>query len=208
MQIQKEDIRYIITRVAKEEFLVNGFKNASMRVIAQKADVGLSNIYNYFQNKDEIFKETLAGLLHAIDKTMNNHNSSEYINLNIFNSEKYMRSQVNMFVELVEKYKDEFKLLFFHSAGSSLENYRNEITDSHTQTGVKYIALMKNKYPEINGDVSAFFIHTMSSWWISIISELVMHDLSHNALEVFIREYMEFGTAGWQKVLKVKSVFF
>ncbi len=205
MQTQKDNIRKVILEVAHSEFMEKGFKDTSMRTIALKAGVVLSNIYNYFRNKDEIFREVLSNLLNAIDSTMGEHNSPDYINTDIFCSDEYMRSQIDMFVELVEKHKENFKLLLFKSAGSSLENFRNEITDKHTKIGVEYIALMKEKYPEINGEISRFFIHTMSSWWISIIAELVMHDLSHDALEDFIREYMEFGTAGWKKVMRVKD---
>lgn len=203
MQIQKEDIKKVIIQVARNEFVKKGFKDASMRTIAKKSEVGLSNIYNYFRNKDEIFREILSGLLCAIDSTMERHNSPDYLSVDIFSSEEYMRTQINMFVEMVENHKEDFKLLLFRAAGSSLENFRNEITNKHTQTGIEYIALMKQKYPEINSNISKFFIHTMSSWWISIIAELVMHDLSHEALENFIREYMEFGTAGWKKVMRV-----
>lgn len=203
MQTQKKDIRKKILEVARTEFLDKGFKNASMRTIAKKSNVGLSNIYNYFKNKNEIFCDVLSGLLAAMNRVMEQHNSSEYISTDIFTSDKYMRSQIDMFVGLVENYKEDFKLLLLKSAGSSLENFRDEVTDKHTQTGKEYIGMMKQKYPEINGDISDFFIHTMSSWWMSIIAELVMHDLSHEALEDFIREYMEFGTAGWKKIMRV-----
>lgn len=199
MQIQKDDVRKSIMEVARKEFLKNGFKNTSMRTIAKEADVVLSNIYNYYKNKDEIFCEVLSSVLLALDKLMEEHNSSEYLSIDIFTSDEYMRNQIDMFVELINNYKEDFNLLIFKSSGSSLENFRNEFIDKHTQTGIEYIALMKQKYPEINGDVSVFFIHTMSSWWMSIIAELVMHDLSPEALEKFIREYMEFGTAGWKK---------
>lgn len=205
MQIKKDNIRRIILDVARAEFLEKGFKDASMRTIAKKAGVGLSNIYNYFKNKDEIFCEVLSGLLNAIESTMEMHNSPDYISIDIFSSEDYMRTQISLFVGLIDNYKEDFKLLLFKAAGSSLENFRDEITDNHTATGMEYIALMKEKYPEINGNVSKFFIHIMSSWWISTVAELVMHDISHSELEKFMREYMEFGTAGWKKVMRVKD---
>ncbi len=205
MQIQKEDIRRRILRTARKEFLASGFKDASMREIAKKANVGLSNIYNYFRNKDEIFCEILSGVLHALENIMAEHNSSKYISVDIFTSDEYMRSQIDMFVELIDNYKEEFRLLLFKSSGSSLENYREEFIESQTQVGKEYIFLMKEKFPSINGGVSDFFIHTMSSWWMSIISELVMHELSHQDLERFIREYLEFGTAGWKKIMQVNT---
>ncbi len=205
MQTQKDDIRKNILEVARKQFQENGFKDTSMRKIAKESGVVLSNIYNYYKNKDEIFCEVLSKVLQAMDAVMGEHNSSEYISIDIFTSDEYMRNQIDMFVELIDDYKEDFNLLLFKSAGSSLENFRNETIDKHTQTGIEYIALMKQKYPEINGEVSEFFIHTMSSWWMSIIAELVMHDLSHEALEKFIREYMEFGTAGWKRVMRVSD---
>ncbi len=204
MQIQKKEISKKILEVARKEFLEKGFKNTSMRSIAEKADVILSNIYNYYKNKDELFREVLSKVLMAIDKVMDEHNNVEHINVDIFTSDVYMRDQIQMFVDLIDNNKEDFRLLLFKSTGSSLENFREEIIDKHTKTGIEYIALMKQKYPDINGNISEFFIHTMSSWWISIISELVMHNLSHEDLEDFIREYMEFGTAGWERIMGVK----
>ncbi|PIF05673.1 MAG: TetR family transcriptional regulator [Draconibacterium sp.] len=205
MQIQKKDVRKNILIVARKEFLEKGFKDASMRSIAKKADVSLSNIYNYFRNKDKIFREILSALLNTINRVMEEHNSPSHISVDILSSDEYMRSQIDMFVELIDNYKDDFKLLLFKSSGSSLANYREEIIELQTRVGKEYIGLMKEKFPSINGEISDFFIHTMSSWWMSIISELVMHDLSHRELERFIREYMEFGAAGWKRLMQVKN---
>ena len=56
MKVLKDEIYESILSVARQEFLRKGYKEASMRNIAQKANVGLSNIYNYFKNKGEIYK--------------------------------------------------------------------------------------------------------------------------------------------------------
>lgn len=55
MQIKKDNISKIILEISKDEFLANGFKNTSIRTISKKSGIGLSNIYNYYKNKDEIF---------------------------------------------------------------------------------------------------------------------------------------------------------
>ena len=51
MQYSKDDIQKEILKAAEKVFLENGFPKASMREIAQEAQVGLSNIYNYFKSK-------------------------------------------------------------------------------------------------------------------------------------------------------------
>jgi AcrR family transcriptional regulator len=119
MQFQKNDIKKVILREAREEFMEKGFKDASMRTIAKSAGVTLSNIYNYFRNKNEIFCDVLSGLLCAIDSTMEKHNSPDYISTDIFSSEEYLRSQIDMFVGLVENYKEDFirEYMEFGTAG-------------------------------------------------------------------------------------------
>ena len=49
MQIKKDEIKNEILKVARAEFHKNGFANASMRKIARKAGISVSNIYNYFK---------------------------------------------------------------------------------------------------------------------------------------------------------------
>ena len=201
MQKLKKDIRRQVIIQAKNEFTAKGFKGASMRTIAKNAKVGLSNIYNYFKNKDEIFKEVVSPVLAALEKRMEDHNNKQYITTDVFTSEQYLSEMINYFVDLVKHYKTELKLLLLQSHGSELENFKEEYIDRSTETGIEYIKRMKEKYPEINGELSKFFIHTMSSWWISIISELVSHDLSDKEMESFVSEFIIFGTAGWKKIM-------
>lgn len=57
MQVLKEDIRSRILTVARQQFERKGYVKTSMREIAGLAGVGVGNIYNYFTNKDELFRE-------------------------------------------------------------------------------------------------------------------------------------------------------
>lgn len=201
MQKLKKYIRKQVIIQAKKEFIVKGFKDASMRTIAKNAEVGLSNIYNYFKNKDEIFKEVLSPVLAALEKRMDEHNNTQYITTDVFTSEQYLREMIDYFVDLVKHYKTELKLLLLQSHGSELENFKEEYIVRSTDVGIEYLKRMKEKYPEINSGISVFFIHTMSSWWISILGELVSHDLSDKEMESFVSEFIIFGTAGWKKIM-------
>ena len=59
MKTEKEEIRQVLITTAREAFLEKGYKAVSMREISEKSGVGLSNIYNYFDSKDELFKVCL-----------------------------------------------------------------------------------------------------------------------------------------------------
>lgn len=54
MQLKKEDIKQTILVCARDEFMNHGYEDASMRVIAKKANTSLGNIYHYFPNKKAI----------------------------------------------------------------------------------------------------------------------------------------------------------
>ena len=50
MQIPKDNIRNNILKAAENIFLEKGYSKTSMREIAAKSNVVLSNIYNYFKS--------------------------------------------------------------------------------------------------------------------------------------------------------------
>ena len=204
MQVKKENIRLKVVRTARKTFLEKGFSDTSMRTIAKRAGVGLSNIYNYFRDKDEIFQEILSPAVGALEHIINEHNAESNVSLDIFSSQEYLRENTRTFVDLILQYREELNLLLLKSHGSKLEGYKENFIQRHTQIGVEYLRLMKEKYPEVNIDISDFFIHIMSSWWISTLSEIVMHNLERRELERFILEYMEYCTAGWKQIMKVR----
>ena len=56
MQTKKDYTREKIIEIAKRVFLKNGYAKTSMRDIAKGVGIGVSNIYNYFNSKDELFR--------------------------------------------------------------------------------------------------------------------------------------------------------
>ena len=204
MQKKKDNIYKSILEVAKNEFLENGYRNTSMRTISKKSNIGLSNIYNYFKNKDEIFIGVLTPLLTFIDQLFDTHNDEENLSVDVLSSKEYQSKSVALMVSLVEKYRNELNLLLFHSYGSSLENFRDDYSDKYTEISIEFLSKMKEKYPNINTKVSKFFLHTLSSWTLTIIGEIVTHqELTHPEIEEFMTNYIAFGSAGWKEILKV-----
>jgi AcrR family transcriptional regulator len=69
-QILKEHVRSDILLAAKQEFLLYGIHNASMREIAKTANVTVGNVYRYYKNKealaDAIINPTLELMNQAI----------------------------------------------------------------------------------------------------------------------------------------------
>ena len=67
-QVLKEESREMILDAAKDEFMENGFKESSMRRIAQKSKMTVGNLYRYFKNKEDIYSAVIDGELMRISE--------------------------------------------------------------------------------------------------------------------------------------------
>jgi AcrR family transcriptional regulator len=204
MQVKKDLVERRVINAARSEFLEKGFKNTTMRSISRKADTSLSNIYNYFQNKNAILETLLKDAIASIESSMDERNGSNAIDLDEFMSKEYWNRRTEEMVDLIMTNRDELKILLLRSQGSSLENYKERYTEKHTEVVEKFLRDAKNSDYQLNTDISHFFIHTMSSWWIGIMEELVMHDLEEDDIKRFISEHIEYSTSGWRGLMKLE----
>ena len=118
MQKLKSDIQKTILDAAEYLFIRKGYKNTAMREIAAKADVGLSNIYNYFPNKDSLFRYILQPVVDELYTILYNHDVSK-ANLEMFTSHDYQKKEIELYMALAGRYRKQLKLLLFNAKGYS-----------------------------------------------------------------------------------------
>ncbi len=203
----KKGIEEEILEIAKSEFFEKGYKGTSMRSIAKKASITLSNTYYYFDSKDALFLEIIKPLKDKLDMMFGVWHNNETIEISIeaYTNATYQQQSVKALVELVIKYKEEFRLLLFQSQGSALENIKKTYIDSATQSGGIYMRKLSEKYIDLNIKMSEFFIRTMSAHTFTIIGEIVSQDLSTKEIEQFMKELVTFNTAGWNGILYINK---
>lgn len=80
-QILKESVRKCIVDSAIVELLDHGYKESSMRKIANKANMTVGNLYRYFKNKDELMNTITEPVLSRINQIVQKH-TNQVINLN------------------------------------------------------------------------------------------------------------------------------
>ena len=122
-QVLKENLRRDIIEAAKEEFLVYGYKDASMRRIAAKAHMTVGNLYRYFESKEAINMQIVVPTLEKINKVLKqlttNKISFETRVFNVSLSTGEIREKLDVMSEqLVDIYVEspqEFKILMLHS---------------------------------------------------------------------------------------------
>ena len=69
-QILKEEQKQAIIEAARQELLENGYKDASMRNIAAKADMTVGNLYRYFKSKEDLQRYILGDTYEKISSIL------------------------------------------------------------------------------------------------------------------------------------------
>ena len=190
MQISKEHIRKNILQTAQSLFYTKGYAKVPMREIASKSHVSLSNIYNYYDSKEKIFQ----GILDE------HHGRSGTDIMEMF-SDDYLQNLIKEYLSL-NKHRDRLFLLLFRAQGTSLEKFKDDFSDRSTAEVKRYFIRMKQKYPQINIDISDFTIHLHTVWMFTMLEELVMHRKEPQEIEKIVTEYMIFSTTGWKGLIK------
>jgi len=75
---QKNKAKILIA--AKQEFVTYGFKGASIKRIAERADLPRANIHYYFENKEDLYQQLLNEILSAWNSsydTLNGEHSAK-----------------------------------------------------------------------------------------------------------------------------------
>ena len=205
MQTTKEYTHKLLLETARRAFFKKGFKAVSMREISKLSGIGLSNIYNYYPCKDDLLADVLHPLLEAMNSMLEDHNRPEAFSLDVFTSEEYHRSSMKEVMNIVRRYREEFKLLFSSIQDSRFNDYWEQWIKRSTVMGIEYMEGMKKLYPDLHTDISLFFMHFTCSWWVNMMKEVVQHEeLSSEEIECLIGEYIRFSTGGWKRLMNVK----
>ena len=201
MQISKEHIRKNILQTAQSLFYTKGYAKVPMREIASKSHVSLSNIYNYYDSKEKIFQEIVQPAIDDFNRILDEHHGRSGTDIMEMFSDDYLQNLIKEYLSL-NKHRDRLFLLLFRAQGTSLEKFKDDFSDRSTAEVKRYFIRMKQKYPQINIDISDFTIHLHTVWMFTMLEELVMHRKEPQEIEKIVTEYMIFSTTGWRELMK------
>lgn len=208
MQIKKDYTHEQIVEIAKREFLKNGYAKTSMRDIAKGAGIGVSNIYNYFKSKDELFRHIVMPLLHQMETMMREHhnvkNQEAFLIYATGECNEMIADHVQEYMRLINNHRDELKLLLYQSQGASLENYIDTYTDKSSNMVLAFMDEAKRNYPDLSTIHTPFTYHVHMVWMFSFISEVIKHDLPADEIKRAIEDYIQFEFAGWRALMNTK----
>ena len=201
MQVKKDDIEQSIRKEAKRIFLKKGYAQTSMREIASAANVGLSNIYNYYKSKDELFCLIVDPIVKEFSRVLKAYHTPDKIDTSDFWVPEIVEKTSTEYYALLNKYRDLLQLLLFKSAGSSYENFKEDFTDNVTNIMLQYMEQMKKKYPTLKWDFSPFFIHINTVQMFTLLEEIIMHNISQEETKKIFFQYLYYHNYGWKELI-------
>ena len=198
MQVTKDYIKNNIQEAARQLFLDKGYADVSMREIAEKAQVGLSNIYNYFKNKDELFLLVVQPAIEAFDQFLNPKDPP--YTLGIFAEESARHQLVSKYLSLIEHFKPQIDVLLFRSKDSSLENFKADFTKKAADKVKRQLLERQEPHSAPSLRISDFAIHMHIVWLFTLFEEAIKSGFSRDELESSINDYIQFETNDYRKL--------
>lgn len=200
MQILKEEIKNNIVKAAKVEFLQKDFENASIVCITRRAKTSKSNVYNYFPNKDALFCEIVENTRKSMDDFLAQLKTAKpNLEIETYTLEA-QKAVILDFVNLMMANKEDFRLLFFKSAGSSMNGYKNLIIDSFADALEIWINTISPKR-----NLSRFFISSIARFYVSPIEQYLLQDEAQEIRSEHMQEFLLFVYGGWKNLLQTNN---
>ena len=193
---------------AKAEFLEMGFQEASLRVIAAKADTSTGAIYTRFQDKEGLFHalgdDTVSRLLDWFEKGQQAFadQPSETQEKDVFTYKPDLWEEL---VNYIYDHWDVFRLLVRCADNSCYDNMLNRMIDIEVNYTYKFLESTGNQ-ALANGALTPMLVHMLSNAFYSGLFETVRHQMSKDDALTYVRQLRRFFVCGWADLLDSKPL--
>jgi len=196
MQVLKEKIKEKIIEAAINDFVEKGFDQALMRTIAKNAGISVSNLYNYFKNKKDLFYSISDPFYYHLKNLLNHffeHDANEdYKNKQFLT--QFAGLTAKALGELIKINRNEFLLIMDRSEGTKYEKYKNRvilILEEHFQ---EHLKLAKKKKQDFVKD--SFIMHIIAKNLIESLLEIARHYKNDEWVDYNINTLMKYHLSG------------
>lgn len=189
MAKQIEGVYEAILSCAKKEFLEKGYKDASLRVIAQEAGTSTGSIYTRFGDKEGLFEaivapaaEQLTEMFLKIQENFHNLNEdTQQAEMGSYTSD----SQLGM-LDFIYDHFDEFCLLLDCAQGTRFSAFLDKLVDIEVEYTYKYMEVIGCESVK-SGLITEDFIHIVTTAYFNGMFEVVRHRMNKADAVKYIR---------------------
>ncbi len=180
MQYLKKEIKDRILASAVDEFKEHGFANASIRNIANNAEISLGNIYRYFANKEALYLAVINPFMESVKQS---------VEQDFVFKDKSMKEMSIIFVRFLMQYSDELLII---RKGNSVHyvkfvSYITEVISN------KIREMMEESFPEIDEKIkNPEFYNAIAEGFLNSLFKILRNEDSPEVQERNARELITF----------------
>lgn len=180
MAKQIEGVYEAVLECAKKEFLEKGYKDASLRTIAQEAGTSTSSIYTRFGDKEGLFRAIVEPVAEEIRRMfLEIQENFHQLDDNVQQSEmgRYTSLHQMELLDYIYDHFDEFRLLLDGAEGTQFACFLDELVDIEVDYTYKYMEVIGCESVK-SGLVTEDFIHIIVTAYFNGMFEVVRHNMS------------------------------
>ena len=180
MAKQIEGVYEAVLECAKKEFLEKGYKDASLRIIAQEAGTSTSSIYTRFRDKEGLFSAIVAPVVTEMrNMFLEIQENFHQLDDNVQQSEmgRYTSLHQMELLDYIYDHFDEFRLLLSGAEGTRFSSFLDELVKIEVDYTYKYMEVIGCESVK-SGLVTEDFIHIIVTAYFNGMFEVVRHNMS------------------------------
>lgn len=196
----------LLLACAMAEFMEMGFQEASLRVIAAKADTTTGSIYSRFQDKEGLFHalvdDTVEQLLTWVkqDQQEFSEKNAEDQKSEVFSYKPEVWEQM---VEYIYDHWDVFRLLTRCTDIDCFESLLNSLVEMEVDYTYRFISSTQNHASE-SGALTPMLVHMLSNSYYSGLFEIVRHEMEKEEAVAYVQRLRRFFVCGWADLLGIE----
>ena len=180
MQYLKKEIKENIIAAAIEEFKLHGYADASIRNIANNAEISLGNIYRYFTNKEALYFAVINPFL---------GNVKQIIEHDIVFEGSDVTQVSEVLVEFLVNHSDELLII---RKGNSI-HYETFIGYMVESISLKIREMFENSFPQINEKIkNPDFYNAVAEGFLASLFKVLDREDSLEVKKRSVRELITF----------------
>ena len=188
---------------ATAEFMEMGYQEASLRVIAAKAETTTGSIYTRFRDKEGLFHALVDATVEELIQWMREGNDAFAGRPAGEQRETVFTYRPEIWEQLVDfiyAHWEVFRLLARCTDIDCYEDMLNRMIDIEGAYTLRFLEATGNDALE-SGRLTPMMLHMLSNAYYSGLFEIVRHDMAKADAMAYISQLRRFFTRGWADLL-------
>lgn len=189
---------------ARAEFLEKGYESASLRTIAQHAEMTTGAIYRRYPDKEALFDALVSDTEEGFFQMFSTAQEGFFDLIEVDNTKisyDLTNDYLHILVDYVYDHLEDFKLILCNGAGSKHENFLHQLIDLEITKKEEYFSILREK-GKLEGEIHPDVLHMLVSAYFTSLFEVVKHDIEKESALSHITQIATFFQSGFESLIR------